>query len=67
MLLAVPKDDLLSGSEVAEMLGVSVETVRLWAKDEKLTHIVLPSGQRRYRRSDVEAILEPVQRKQAAG
>lgn len=52
--------DLLTAPEVAARLHVTDETVRAWAKSGKLTHIVLPSGGRRFRRSDVDAILEPV-------
>jgi excisionase family DNA binding protein len=52
-------DELLTGSAVAEMLGVSDETVRRWAEVGQIDHITLPSGQRRYRRSVVEAILTP--------
>lgn len=54
-------DELLSASEVAPLLHVTEETVRHWAKTGKLRHVLLPSGQRRYRRADVEAILVPVE------
>lgn len=53
-------DELLSAAEAAELLQVNEATVRAWAADKRIAHIVLPSGQRRYRRSDVLAILEPV-------
>ena len=49
--------DLLTATEAAEAWGVSVHTVRRWARDQKVTTIVLPSGRRRYRRSDVENAL----------
>ena len=54
--MATPSD-LLTASQAAEAWGVSVHTVRRWARDEKVTTIVLPSGRRRYRRSDVENII----------
>lgn len=52
-------DELLTGSAVAALLAVSSETVRRWAEDGRLPHITLPSGQKRYRRSAVDRILEP--------
>ena len=54
-------DPLLTASDVAEALGVTDETVRQWAKSGKLRYVRLPSGQRRFQRSDVEAILVPVE------
>lgn len=47
----------LTARQAAEEWGVSVHTVRRWARDGKVTSLVLPSGRRRYRRSDVEAVL----------
>lgn len=61
------KPKLLTGSQVAEQLGVTDETVRRWAELKKLAYIELPSGQRRYRQSDVDAILEPVVAEEVAG
>jgi len=55
------EDEMLKAPAVAAILGVTDETVRRWAEDGKLRHIVLPSGQRRFRRSDIEAILRPVE------
>lgn len=54
-------DDLLKAPAVAAILGVTDVTVRRWAEDGRLRHIVLPSGQRRFRRDDVLAILQPVE------
>lgn len=51
--------DLLTAPQVAEALQVSDETVRRWAADGRLPSIVLPSGKRRYRRADIDAILSP--------
>ncbi len=54
-------DELLSTSEAARLLGVSAETVRRWAERKRIKHIVLPSGQRRFRRQDIDAALAPVE------
>jgi excisionase family DNA binding protein len=53
---AVP--ELLTAFEVGQLLGgITDETVNRWAREGKIPHITLPSGQRRYRRKDVDAIL----------
>lgn len=50
----------MTAREVGEALGgISDETVNRWAREGKLPCITLPSGQRRYRRSDIDAILVP--------
>lgn len=54
-------DELLAAPTVAALLGVTDVTIRRWTTDGKLRHIRLPSGAARYRRSDVEAILTPVE------
>jgi excisionase family DNA binding protein len=51
--------ELLSAAEVGAMLEVSDETVRRWADAGKIRHIRLPSGQVRFRRSDIDALLDP--------
>ena len=48
---------LLTTGEVARMLFVTDETIRRWILDGRLPAINLPSGQKRIRRDDVEAIL----------
>lgn len=58
--------DLLTAPQVAALLGVSDESVRRWADTGKLRYIALPSGQRRFRRSDIEAILTPDEPTEAA-
>lgn len=50
--------DLLTTSEVAKMLRVSVATVARWASLGQIPAIRLPSGQLRFRRSDIEKILQ---------
>lgn len=49
--------ELLTAPAVAALLSVTDETVRKWADDGKIAFIRLPSGARRFRRSDIEAIL----------
>lgn len=49
--------DLLRPAEVAEWLTVHPQTLRGWDRQGKLPSIRLPSGQRRYRRADVEALI----------
>lgn len=52
------RPELLTAKEAGEALGgISDETVNRWARDGKLDHITLPSGQRRFRREVIEAIL----------
>jgi excisionase family DNA binding protein len=43
--------------EVAKCFGVAVSTVRNWELKGHLTAIRTPGGQRRFRRTDVEALL----------
>ena len=52
-------ETLLTSPEVADLFGVSDETVRRWAKDGKLPVVELPSGRVKFRRSDIDAILAP--------
>jgi excisionase family DNA binding protein len=44
-------------SEVARIFGISRVSVWRWCKEGKLLAVVLPSGQRRIAREDVERIL----------
>lgn len=50
-------EELLTPGEVADALRVSLSTLREWVKDGRLHAVVLPSGHRRYRASDIEKIL----------
>jgi predicted site-specific integrase-resolvase len=52
-------DALLRISEAAKLCHVSADTLRRWSDQGRVAVIVLPSGQRRYRRSDVLAIIAP--------
>lgn len=47
------------------MLGVGASTVRRWAKNGRIRHVVSPSGRVRFRAEDVEAayrVVEPARR-----
>ena len=50
-------DDLLTSAEAGAVLGVSGKTVARYADAGTLPVVVLPSGHRRYRRSDLDALL----------
>jgi len=50
-------DDLLTTTEAGDILGVSGKTVSRYADLGTLAVIVLPSGHRRFRRSDIDALL----------
>lgn len=51
--------EYLRVSEVAQLLGVRAETVRVWFDQGKVRGIRLPgNGERRVARRDIEAILE---------
>jgi excisionase family DNA binding protein len=49
---------LLRSSEVAEQLGVDRRTVARWTDRGLVPAVVLPSGHRRYRQVDVDAVPE---------
>jgi excisionase family DNA binding protein len=52
--------DLLTVSDAAELLGVSVDTLRNWCDAGKVRHYRTPGNQRRFRREDLLALLEPI-------
>lgn len=47
---------LLTVAEVAERLRMTDETIHRWARDGKIPFVQLPSGIKRFRREDIEAI-----------
>ena len=53
----MPDERLLTAREVAELLGVSTETVLRWTRAGDLPAIRLPGGAIRYRPSELEAWL----------
>lgn len=57
----------MTTAEVAALARVTPTTVARWAESGDLaTALRLPGGQRRYRRSDVEALLTPASPQVAA-
>ncbi len=50
-------DTLLTPAEVAVMFRVSPKTVTRWAREGKLSCVRTPGGHRRYRESEVRALL----------
>jgi len=50
-------EKLLTPAEVANRFGVSPKTVTRWAQKGKLTSIRTPGGHRRYRETEVRALL----------
>lgn len=57
----MPPPEYLTTGEAASVLGVSDETLRRWADDRKVRHVRLPSGQLRFIRADLDAVLQPVE------
>jgi excisionase family DNA binding protein len=49
--------EVLTRAEVAHVLGVHPSTVTRWAVDGLLRHFRTPTGERRYRRRDVQDFL----------
>ncbi len=48
---------MLMPSQVADMFGVNSKTITRWAKAGKLTPVRTLGGHRRYRQSEVDALL----------
>lgn len=48
--------ELLTPAQVSEALNVAPSTVRAWGRSGALRSTVLPGGQRRYFRDEVQAI-----------
>ncbi len=54
---------MLRPREVALLFKVDPKTVTRWAKTGRLKPVTLPSGHRRYRASDVEALMSSTSRR----
>ncbi|MFF0573229.1 helix-turn-helix domain-containing protein [Streptosporangium saharense] len=52
-------DRLLTPGEVAHIFGVDPKTVNRWSLTGKIPSLKTPSGQRRYRQSDINTLLNP--------
>jgi excisionase family DNA binding protein len=55
---AAPGGRLLSRVEVAALFRVSGPTVTRWGRNGKLASVRTPGGHRRYRESEVQALLD---------
>lgn len=51
----LPGSDLMSVSQAARLLGVSVSSLRAWAAAGLVPHVRTPGGHRRFRRDHLEA------------
>jgi excisionase family DNA binding protein len=51
-------DDLLRPGEVAQVFGVRTATAARWAREGRLVAVLTPGGHRRYRRADVQALVD---------
>jgi excisionase family DNA binding protein len=56
--LAVEAEPLLTPAEVAAIFRVDPKTVTRWARDGRIGSIRTVGGHRRYRESEVQALLE---------
>lgn len=54
-------DKLLTPGQAAALIGVSAESIRRYAEAGTLPHTLTPGGHRRYRRSDVLALVTPTE------
>lgn len=57
ILRAMTEPTLLKPREAAQRLNVDTETLRKWVARGVLTCVLLPSGHRRYRAADIDALL----------
>jgi len=55
-VLSVP-EEYLAVSQAAALIGVSVDTLRRWERDGPIKAVRTPTGHRRFKRSDVKALL----------
>lgn len=61
MILNDLDDELWTSRKVADYLGVHIKTVQGWVRDGRIPAMRLANQYLRFRRSDVEALLTPVQ------
>jgi excisionase family DNA binding protein len=52
-----PTDELLTPAQASAVLGVTVQTLRRYDREGRLPSTRTPGGQRRFRRSDLAALL----------
>ena len=58
-------DEYLTPRDAARMLSVSGRTVSRWADQGRISHIVTLGGHRRFRRADVERLVDSSRRDNA--
>jgi excisionase family DNA binding protein len=51
-------DELLAPAAAGAVIGVSRDTIKRYERDGRITSVRTPNGHRRYRRSDIEALLD---------
>ncbi|ORA83316.1 helix-turn-helix domain-containing protein [Mycobacterium malmoense] len=49
--------EFLAVGEAAGLVGVSVDTLRRWERNGRIIALRTPTGHRRFRRADIEALL----------
>lgn len=54
-----PQQVHLTTPEAAARLGVGTSTLRRWAKEGRVRHVLLPSGRMRFDIADLDAYLAP--------
>ena len=54
---AIP-DELLPPAASAQLIGVSVDTLKRWEKAGRISSVRTPTNHRRYWRSDVLALMD---------
>ena len=54
----VVNEDHLPVSAAAALIGVSADTLRRWEKAGRIASLRTPTGHRRFRRTDVEQLLQ---------
>lgn len=55
--MTTPEPFDLSPADAGRLVGVHPETIKRWADRGKLPSFLTPGGHRRFRRSDVDALL----------
>lgn len=51
-------DELLPPAEAGALIGVSRDTIKRYERAGRITSLRTPHGHRRYRRADVEALMD---------
>jgi excisionase family DNA binding protein len=54
-------DEYVSAPAAARLLQISDETIRRWAATGRIRYLRMPSGQLRFLRADLDAIMEPIE------